>query len=64
MSTLTILLLTCDGLIDREVCPEEYGGDLEVRSIETLRERAAGEGWRSGDDRDYCPSTHDARKEG
>lgn len=59
MTAIHILILTCDGLLDGEVCPEEYGGDLEIRSNATLRKWAADEGWTAADGRDWCPSAHD-----
>ncbi|HET6633473.1 MAG TPA: hypothetical protein VFH77_00445 [Streptomyces sp.] len=56
MATLTVRLLTCDGLDDGEVCDAEYGGDTDVPSFNVLRGMArARAGWVAHAGRDYCP---------
>lgn len=56
MSALTILLLTCDGTDDGEVCTADYGGDADIASFDALREVAAADGWQAAaDGTDYCP---------
>ncbi|MGK5529333.1 hypothetical protein [Streptomyces sp. URMC 129] len=53
MTALTIHLLLCDGAPGGDVCPEEFGGDGDVPSIEALREQAADLGWTAEDGRDW-----------
>jgi hypothetical protein len=56
VSTLTIRILTCDGVDDGEVCPAEYGGDTDGQSFARLRQDAkALAGWTALAGRDYCP---------
>lgn len=47
MTALRILILTCDGTTDGELCDVEYGGDPDFAgSIDLLREQAEIAGWR------------------